>query len=296
MTTTIRQLTAVSTTVRHATHRVSTDRAASWTGRATTSLATDSDLPPIRSAQSHTTRVSAMRDAGTRAGRRAVNAPSLRPGLPHRLRSGSSRRSRVSGSPSAPVGATTARQSRRLTALSAQAADRAVRVFGVNAARHRDAPRSADRSSDTPLTGHDPGASHDGSGVERLRQPALTHREIRHRRTSPAPARPRTRRPRQAHTIRTREERVINVIGDGGDRRHVLEGTDRTAVGWIRGNVIGFGPGAAGARRRVRMGGRWRASARTAASAAGRRTRRHVREARTRCSSSRFRRGARLGW
>jgi hypothetical protein len=35
---------------------------------------------------------------------------------------------------------------------------------------------------------------------------------------------------------------MINVIGDGGDRRHVLEGTDGTAVGWIRGNVIGFGP------------------------------------------------------
>ncbi|MEP6989521.1 MAG: hypothetical protein ABJA80_01225 [bacterium] len=33
---------------------------------------------------------------------------------------------------------------------------------------------------------------------------------------------------------------MINVIGDGGDRRHVLERADGTRVGWIRGNVIGF--------------------------------------------------------
>lgn len=33
---------------------------------------------------------------------------------------------------------------------------------------------------------------------------------------------------------------MINVISEGGDRRHLLERADGTKVGWIRGNVIGF--------------------------------------------------------
>ncbi|MEP7346369.1 MAG: hypothetical protein ABI877_13955 [Gemmatimonadaceae bacterium] len=33
---------------------------------------------------------------------------------------------------------------------------------------------------------------------------------------------------------------MINVIGDGGDRRHSLEDADGAKVGWIRGTVIGF--------------------------------------------------------
>lgn len=88
MTTTLRLLMALSLIARHASHRVSTDRAASWIGRATTSLATDSHLPPIRTAHSHRTRVSAMRDAVTRAGRRALSASSVRPGRTRSLRSG----------------------------------------------------------------------------------------------------------------------------------------------------------------------------------------------------------------